>query len=182
MSTKLKGVVARQNASARETLPPGTTSPAAETSEKRPRLVSIGGAATNAAPAAPLSSRAVNVLKLLAPELTGETPPKGKWSPTSALLQKLTMKRLSTARNCGPQTAEEIIRWAASRGVIIQPVHHAGKSLSAMWKDLELKFAAGALTKVEVTEALERSIRRRSTKIPLAFQIILLSLISSACE
>lgn len=180
MSTKFKGAVARHNVSPLEALSASGTS--SETPEKRPRLVSIGGAATNATPATPLSSRALNVLKLLAPELIGETPPKGKWIPTNALLQKLTMKRLSTARNCGPQTANEIIKWAASRGVVIQPVHHAGKSLSAMWKDLELKFAAGALTKVELTEALERSIRRRSTKIPLAFQIILLSLISSACE
>ncbi len=178
MSTKLKGVVARRNASAAE----ATLSSAAVRSEKRPRLVSVGGAATSPPPAAPLSSRALNVLKLLAPELTGETPPKGKWTPTNALLQKLTMKRLATARNCGPQTADEIVKWAASRGVIIQPVHHAGKSLSAMWSDLEQKFAAGALTKMEVTEAMERSIRRRSTKIPLAFQVILLSLISSACE
>ncbi|MEH2511032.1 hypothetical protein V1291_002386 [Nitrobacteraceae bacterium AZCC 1564] len=177
MSTKLKGAVVRHNVS-----PPERISSAASTSEKRPRLVSIAGTTTGASPAPPLSSRALNVLKLLAPELTGETPPKGKWTPTTALLQKLTMKRLSTARNCGPQTADEIIKWAASRGVVIQPVHHAGKSLSAMWRDLELKFAAGVLTKVEVTEALERSIRRRSTKIPLAFQIILLTLISSACE
>lgn len=178
MSTKLKRAIARQNASAPETV---SSSPAV-TSEKRPRLVSIAGTTTGATSPAPLSSRALNVLKLLAPELTGETPPKGKWTPTNALLQKLTMKRLSTARNCGPQTADEIIKWAASQGVIIQPVHHAGKSLSTMWNDLEKKFAAGALTKLEVTEALERSIRRRSTKIPLAFQIILLSLISSACE
>ena len=176
MSAKLKTAVVRQNASTE------APSPAAAASEKRPRLVSVTGAATGAPPAIPLSSRALNVLKLLAPELTGETAPKGKWIPTTALLQKLTMKRLSTARNCGPQTADEIIKWAAARGVIIQPVHHAGKSLSTMWKDLEQKFAAGALTKVEVTEALERSIRRRSTKIPLAFQIILMSLISSACE
>jgi hypothetical protein len=178
MSTKLKRAVARQNASAPET----TSSSPAVTSEKRPRLVSISGTTTGTPSAIPLSSRALNVLKLLALELTGETPPKGKWTPPNTLLQKLTMKRLSTARNCGPQTADEIIKWAASRGVVIQPVHHAGKSLSTMWNDLEKKFAAGALTKVEVTEALERSIRRRSTKIPLAFQIILLSLISSACE
>ncbi len=178
MSTKLKGAVVRHDVSPPEAIS-SAVERSAETGGKKPRLVSIAGTITTAAP---LSSRALNVLKLLAPELTGETPPKGKWTPTNTLLQKLTMKRLSTARNCGPQTADEIIKWSASRGVVIQPVHHAGKSLSAMWKDLELKFAAGALTKVEVTEALERSIRRRSTKIPLAFQIVLLSLISSACE
>jgi len=178
MSTKLKGAVARRNASLSDTIP----SAAGTSPENRPRLVSIAGTTADARSATLLSSRALNVLKLLAPELTGETPPKRKWIPTTALLQKLTMKRLATARNCGPQTAEEIVKWAATRGVVIPPVHHAGKSLTAMWKDLELKFAAGALTKVEVTEALERSIRRRSTKIPLAFQIVLLSLISSACE
>ena len=106
MSPKFKGVVARKNASAPEAI----SASAAVTPEKRPRLVSIGGATTSPAPATPLSSRALNVLKLLAPELTGETPPKGKWTPTNALLQKLTMKRLSTARNCGPQTADEIIQ------------------------------------------------------------------------
>lgn len=124
----------------------------------------------------------MNVLKLLAPELTGETPPRGEWIPANAFLRKITMKRLLTARNCGPQTTEEIVKWAATRGVIIQPIYHAGKSLSAMWRELEVKFAAGKLTKVEITEALERSVRRKSTKIPLALQVILLSLISSSCE
>jgi hypothetical protein len=154
-----------------------------EGQKSAPRLVSIPAATLPARRTAnELSSRALNVLKLLAPELTGKTPPRGRWLPTHALLQKLTMKRLSVARNCGPQTTDEIVKWAASQGVAIQPAHHAGKSLSAMWHDLETRFAAGALTKVEVTEALERSIRRKSVKIPLAFQIILLSLISSACE
>ena len=183
MSTKLKRAAAHQSVSLS-----ATTSSAAITlakpAEKKPRLISVGGLTTSSAPAPinSLSSRALNVLKLLAPELTGEIPPKGKWIPNNSLLEKLTMKRLSTARNCGPHTADEIVKWAASQGVTIQPIRHAGKSLSAMWKDLELKFAAGALSTIEVTEALERSIRRRSTKIPLTFQIILLSLISSACE
>lgn len=129
-----------------------------------------------------LSSRALNVLKLLAPEFTGEIPPRGPWIPPVALLRKITMKRLQIARNCGPQTADEIVKWAASRGVIIQPVFHTGRSLSAMWRDLEAKFSAGKLTKIELTEALERSVRRKSTKIPLALQIILLSLLSSSCD
>lgn len=182
MVTKTRVAAARQSISSRE--PPSSAFDAhAEIRETGPRLVSSVSTTTAATPSADkLSSRALNVLKLLAPELTGETPPHGKWLPTNALLQKLTMKRLSTARNCGPQTTDEIVKWAAGRGMTIQPAHHAGKSLSAMWQDLEVKFAAGALTKIEITEALERSIRRKSTKIPLALQIILLSLISSACE
>lgn len=129
-----------------------------------------------------LSGRALNVLKLLAPELTEEIPPRGPWIPPAALLRKITMKRLQLARNCGPQTADEIVKWAASRGVTIQPVLHSGRSLSAMWRELEGKFAAGKLTKTELTEALEKSVRRKSTKIPLALQVILLSLLSSSCD
>lgn len=129
-----------------------------------------------------LNGRALNVLKLLAPELTGEIPPRGPWSPPITLLRKITIRRLQVARNCGPQTVDEIVEWAASRGVIIQPVFHAGRSLSAMWRDLEAKFAAGKLTKMELTEALEKSVRRKSTKIPLALQVILLSLLSSSCD
>lgn len=152
--------------------------------EAGPHLVSSNVIATAAAEthAIELSGRALNVLKLLAPELTGETPPRGPWIPPTAFLRKITMKRLQIARNCGPQTADEIVRWAASRGVIIQPAFHAGRSLSAMWRDLEAKFAAGKLTRIELTEALEKSVRRKSTKIPLALQVILLSLLSSSCD
>ncbi len=148
-----------------------------------PQLVTSGviaAAATNIS--TELSRRAINVLKLLAPELTGEIPPRENWIPGDAFLNKITMKILLTTRNCGPQTSEEIVKWAASRGVIIPPVHHTGKSLSAMWRELEARFAAGRLTKAEITEALERSVRRRSTKVPLALQVILLSLLSSSCE
>lgn len=129
-----------------------------------------------------LSGRALNALKLLAPELTGEIPPRGPWIPPAALLRKITLKRLLVARNCGPRTADEIVRWAASRGVIIQPVFHAGRSLSAMWREIEARFATGKLTRLELTEALEKSVRRRSTKVPLALQVILLSLLSSSCD
>lgn len=148
-----------------------------------PQLVSSSLIAATAADiSSELSGRAINVLKLLAPELTGEIPPRGHWIPGDVFLRKITMKNLATARNCGPQTSEEIVKWAASRGVIIPPIRHAGKSLTAMWRELETRFAEGKLTKAEITEALERSVRRRSTKVPLALQVILLSLLSSSCE
>jgi len=38
------------------------------------------------------------------------------------------------------------------------------------------------LTRTEITAALERSIRRRSARIPVAFQIILLKILSSTYE
>lgn len=129
-----------------------------------------------------LGIRAENVLKELAVELTGETPPKGQWIPSDKLLQKLTFRHLLTTRNCGPQTTDEIIRWAESRGVVIQPPFHAGKSLSATWRDLIEKFSTGEFTKAEVAEALERSARRKNTRIPVAFQNILSKILNSACE
>lgn len=148
-----------------------------------PQLVSRSIVAATAPDASSaLSGRALNVLKLMAPELTGEIPPRGSWSPAIGFIRKITMKKLLTARNCGPRTAAEIVKWAASRGVIIQPAHHVGKSLSAMWRELEVKFAEGKLAKVELVEALERSVRRRSTKIPLGLQVVLLSLLNSSCE
>ncbi|CAN5412404.1 hypothetical protein BH10PSE11_BH10PSE11_02000 [soil metagenome] len=152
--------------------------------ETSPHLVSSNVIATAASEKHPvkLSGRALNVLKLLAPEFTEEIPPRGPWIPSAALLRKITMKHLSLARNCGPQTADEIANWAASRGVTIQPVFQGGRSLSAMWRNLEEKFAAGKLTNIELREALEKSVRRKSTKIPLALQVILLSLLSSSCD
>src|ERR1700761_9275201 len=125
-----------------------------------------------------LSLRALNVMKLLAAEITGEIPPRQGWVPPEALLRKITMERLSTARNCGPQTLNEILRWAAARGVKIRPMFHAGKSLSEIWRDLSLKFAAGGLTQAEVVEALEKSVRRRTTSVPVAIQRILLGYLS----
>jgi hypothetical protein len=122
----------------------------------------------------PLSGRAINVLRMLADEIMGEVPSRDDWMPTEALLRRITVERLSIARNCGPRTTEEIIRWAAARGVTIQPVFHAGKSLSETWRDLSARFAAGDLSKVELAEALEKSVRRKSTKIPVAVQQILL--------
>ena len=135
-----------------------------------------------AEPTSGLSVRAMNVLKELAVELIGDTPPKLGWVPPDRLLRKLTARHLATARNCGPQTMVEIIEWARSRGVTIQPPHHAGKSLSQVWHDLTEHASAGKLTKSEITEALEKSIRRKSARIPVAFQIVLLKLLSSSFD
>jgi hypothetical protein len=146
------------------------------------------GTAVNGASAAPiatpaeLSVRAENVLKELAVELTGETPPKGRWVPPGKLLRKLTFRHLLTARNCGPQTTEEIVRWAESRGAVIQPPFHAGKSLSATWRDLIVKCSKGEFTKAEIAEALEKSVRRKNTRIPVAVQNVLSKILSSARE
>jgi hypothetical protein len=129
-----------------------------------------------------LSVRATNVLKLLAAEMTGKSPPRENWIPSNALLRDVTAKRLLTARNCGPQTTDEIIQWAESRGVTIQPLFHAGKSLSETWQDLDTRFMAGKLTKAEIAEALEKSVRRRSTTIPTAVQKILLKLLTKVGE
>jgi hypothetical protein len=122
----------------------------------------------------PLSGRAINVLKMLADEVMGEVPPRDDWVPPESLLRRITVERLSVARNCGPRTTDEIIRWAEARGVSIQPVFHAGKSLSETWRELSARFAAGDLSKTELAEALEKSVRRKSTKIPVAVQQILL--------
>ncbi len=127
-----------------------------------------------------LSIRALNVLKIMATELTGECPPRDNWVPSAALLRRMTFNHLATARNCGPRTVTEIIQWAASRGVTIRPPFHAGKSLSAIWRDIGMKFAAGDLSHAEVTEALERSVRRKSTTIPVVAQDVLLQLLKAA--
>jgi hypothetical protein len=122
----------------------------------------------------PLSGRAINVLKMLADEIMGEVPPRDDWVPPEMLLRRITVERLSIARNCGPRTTDEIVRWAEARGVTIQRLFHAGKSLSETWRDLSARFAAGDLTNAELAEALEKSVRRKSTKIPVAVQQILL--------
>jgi hypothetical protein len=119
-------------------------------------------------------------LKELAVQLTGKIPPKGRWIPPLEMLRKLTFGHLLTARNCGPQTTDEIVRWAESRGVLIQPPFHAGKSLSAVWRDLIVKCSKGEITKAEIAEALEKSARRKNTRIPVAFQAILLQILSSS--
>jgi hypothetical protein len=129
-----------------------------------------------------LSVRAQNVLKELAVELTGEQPPKGQWAPPRELLQALTAERLAIARNCGPHTTREIVTWAQACGVTIKPSFQAGRSLSEMWTRLIANAATGALTTAEVIGALEKSIRRKSVRIPIAFQIILLKILLSSLD
>ena len=129
-----------------------------------------------------LSVRAVNVLKELAVELLDDVPPKAGWEPPDELLRRLTARHLATARNCGRQTAREILDWAEARGITIPSPHHAGKSLSEVWGSLIDRASAGRLTRDEITEALEKSIRRRSPRIPVAFQIILLKILSSGYD
>jgi hypothetical protein len=133
-------------------------------------------------PAAPreLSVRAENVLKELAVELACEYPPQGRWLPSDQLLERLTFKDLSTARNCGPQTTAEIIDWAQAKGKTIQRSFHVGRSLSDMWQDIVEKFSTGEISKAEVAYALEKSVRRRNTRIPVALQRLLLQLVNSA--
>ena len=151
------------------------------TSERGP---AIGSAQAKRAPVPMkrLSVRAQNVLKELAVELTGEQPPKGNWSPSRDLLRALTAERLATARNCGPHTMREIVDWAQGCGVTIKPVLPPGGSLSQMWAELIANASAGALTSAEIAGALQRSIRRKSVRIPIAFQVILVKILLSSFE
>lgn len=134
------------------------------------------------APMQKLSVRAQNVLKELAVELTGEQPPKGTWSPSRELLRALTTERLATARNCGPHTMREIVDWAQGCGVTIKPVIPPGGSLSQMWAELIANASTGALTSAEIASALQRSIRRKSVRIPIAFQVLLVKILLSSFE
>ena len=147
----------------------------------RPKNVSPILKDVSAAPAQRdvLSVRAENVLKELAAELTGEDPPRGRWVPSGKLLRKLSYGQLQAARNCGPQTTDEIVRWARSQGVVIERPFHAGKSLSAMWRDIIAKSSTGKFTKAEIAEALERSLRRKNTRIPVAVQNIVLKILNA---
>ncbi len=129
-----------------------------------------------------LSTRAENVLKILAVELTGEEPPRGRWVPSELLLQRLSYKHLAAARNCGPQTTAEIIEWAQGRGTDIRLSFPAGKSFSAMWQHVLAKCSTGEVSKAEIADALETSTRRRNTRIPVALQKILLQFIRSSNE
>jgi hypothetical protein len=133
-----------------------------------------------AAQPAALSVRAENVLKNLAPELMGQTPPQGRWTPPARLLRSLSYSDIAGARNCGPQTVNEILRWAKSQGVIIKRPFHAGKSLSAMWRDIIAKSRTQEYTIEEIAEALERSMRRKNTRIPVGFQNLLMNLLNTA--
>ena len=138
--------------------------------------------AADLSPSAVLNGRALNVLKELSVELTGVCPPKGVWCPPDELLRALTAERLGRARNCGPRTTCEIIAWAATRGVTIEPSARTSRSLSAVWQELAAEAAARKLSKAEITAALEKSIRRKSVRIPVAFQIVLLKILSSTYE
>ena len=129
-----------------------------------------------------LSTRAQNVLKELAVELTDEQPPKGAWSPSRELLLALTAERLAVARNCGPHTAREIVAWAQGCGVTIQPAVRPGRSLSEMWAGLIANCVAGTLTNAEIVGALQRSIRRKSARIPIEFQVVLVKILLSGFE
>lgn len=162
---------------------------ASRTPEPRNRPAGERGPAVGSVPAkrAPvpmkqLSVRAQNVLKELAVELTGEQPPKGNWSPSRELLRALTAERLATARNCGPHTVREITDWAQGCGVTIKPVIRPGGSLSEMWAELITNASTGALTSAEIVSALQRSIRRKSVRIPIAFQVILVKILLSSFE
>lgn len=129
-----------------------------------------------------LTTRAQNVLKELAVELTDEQPPKGAWSPSRELLLALTAERLAVARNCGPHTAREIIAWAQGCGVTIKPTVRPGRSLSEMWAGLIANCATGTLTNAEIVGALQRSIRRKSARIPIEFQVVLVKILLSGFE
>ena len=148
----------------------------------QPKTESASSSCISADQTAALSIRAENVLKELAVELTGEIPPHGGWIPSDLLLQRLTYKHLSTARNCGPQTITEIIKWSRVRGTIIQRPFNAGRSPSAIWQDIIAKFSADEISKAEIAEALEHSVRRRNTRIPIAVQKMLLQLMRSSDE
>lgn len=133
--------------------------------------------ASPATPRTGLSNRALNVLKILAAEMTGECPPRQRWTPSPALLREITYKQLVTARNCGSQTINEIMLWAQLQGVTIQPPYHAGKSLAETWRVLRAKSAAGDLVHAEMAEALGKSVRRKNTTIPVEIQKLLLQLL-----
>ncbi len=169
--------------------PSGDANDAFRASEPRNRPAGERGPAVGSVqvrrapvPMKKLSVRAQNVLKELAVELTGEQPPKGDWSPSREVLRALTAERLATARNCGPRTIREIVDWAQSCGVTITPLIRTGGSLSEMWAGLIANASAGSLSGAEIVSALQRSIRRKSVRIPIAFQVILVKILLSSFE
>ena len=107
---------------------------------------------------------------------------EGDLVAVARLLLALTAERLATARNCGPHTMREIVDWAQGCGVTIKPVLQPGGSLSQMWAELIANASAGALTSAEIAGALQRSIRRKSVRIPIAFQVILVKILLSSFE
>jgi hypothetical protein len=63
--------------------------------------------------------------------------------------------------------------------VLIERPLHVGKSMSAMWRDIIARSSTGKVTKAEIAEALERSVRRKNTRIPSAFQNLLISVLNA---
>jgi len=63
--------------------------------------------------------------------------------------------------------------------VVIERPFHAGKSLSSMWREIIEKSSAGVIKSAEIAEALERSQRRRNTRIPVAIQNLLVKVLNS---
>ena len=51
-----------------------------------------------------------------------------------------------------------------------------------MWAELIANASAGSLTSAEIASALQRSIRRKSVRIPIAFQVILVKILLSSFE
>jgi hypothetical protein len=48
-----------------------------------------------------------------------------------------------------------------------------------MWRDIIAKSTTGEYTIEEIAEALERSMRRKNTRIPVGFQSILMNLLNA---
>ena len=51
-----------------------------------------------------------------------------------------------------------------------------------MWRDLIAKSTTQDYTIEEIAEALEKSVRRKNTRIPVGFQNILMNLLSTAAK
>ena len=48
-----------------------------------------------------------------------------------------------------------------------------------MWRDIIARFPTTGFAMAEIVEALERSMRRKNTRIPVAFQDILVKLLNA---
>ena len=51
-----------------------------------------------------------------------------------------------------------------------------------MWAGLIANCVAGTLTNAEIVGALQRSIRRKSARIPIEFQVVLVKILLSGFE
>jgi hypothetical protein len=128
-----------------------------------------------------LSVRAMNVLKELAVEITGASAPPRNWDPPHAFLRRITAQHLLNARNCGPKTAYEIVNWAARRGVRVQPLA-ARKSLAVLWRELCTRISTGEFPVNEIADALDKSVRRKNTRVPLELQRAIVRRLRSRIE